>query len=230
MKAHSTTAAGRVRRWSLAATAALAVAGICASPLLAATPPSRPDDAIAQAKSGTARPMTDAESEKALGVPLEDAGGGWHAVLLKSSDSFREALTAGGYTVDTMALDYDNKRAIAYVAGRLPDAATVARYSRQAVAQGFSTQIVPVWRTEADAIKQQDRIDNDRKALAARGIEIGVTGITADATVSVDVYNGTQEKADYLGKTYGPKGLQINIGGVPHLNDGVGHGLPPTAR
>ncbi|MGA7205100.1 MAG: hypothetical protein WBX27_10770 [Specibacter sp.] len=218
--------ASRARRWSLAAAATLAVAGMCASPLFAATPPSGTDNVSAQAKDGTHR-QTAAEFQQALGVPLEDAGGGWHAVLENSSDGFKEALKTGGFTVNAMELDFVNKRAIAYVSGRLPDPATVARYSREAAEHGFGTTIVPVWRTEADAMKQQERIDNHRKALAARGIEIGVTAITLDAQVRVDVYDGTQAKADYLTKTYGPEGLQVNIGEVPHPHEAPLYGSPP---
>jgi len=221
----------RAGRWSLA-TAALAVAGICASPLFPATPASQSDDAFQKTKNGTYHPtaMTDEGFEKVLGIPAEDAGGGWHAVLGKSCDIFREALTSGGYTVNTMQLDYANKSVIAHIAGGLPDGATVARYSQEAVAQGFETKIVPVWRTLADAITQQERIINDLPALATRGIEIDVTGITLDAKVRVDVCDGTQEQADYLNKTYGPEGLQINIGATPHPREAPLHTPPPADR
>jgi hypothetical protein len=78
--------------------------------------------------------------EQSFGVPLEDAGGGWHAVLGNSHDGFREGLTAGGFTVNAMELDYAGKRVTAHVAGRLPDGAAVAGYSREAAEHGFGTK------------------------------------------------------------------------------------------
>lgn len=155
-------------------------------------------------------------------MPLEDAGGGWHATLVQAAENFQSALAAGGFTVNAMRVDFANKRAFAYVAGHLPDTAATETYSRPAHDLGYDILVVPVWRTEADALKQQARIDHDRDALAKRGIRIGVTAITVDANVRVDVYDGTPEQADYLAATYGPKGLQINIGAVPHPEEASG--------
>ncbi|PYI69245.1 hypothetical protein CVV68_02215 [Arthrobacter livingstonensis] len=222
------------RRRSLAAAAALAAAAMCVSPILAATattPSSATASSADQAKSGHYN-QSATDFRRALGMPLEDAGGGWHAVLGRAAENLKTDLEGGGFNVNAMELDFAHKLATAYVAGPLPDPATFARYSRAARAEGFETHLAGVWRTEAAAKRQMDRIADDARELAKRGIHLGVMGVVAQTgMVRVDVYDGTAEKADYLTRSYGPQGLHLNIGDVPHVYEPVLYGAaPPPAR
>jgi len=232
MGQQSHSAGVRIRQAALTGVAVLAGATICVASLSAASrdpAPRTSQEPLQLAKSGSYDPTAE-EFRQDLGVPVEDAGGGWHAVLTQDAADLGTVLAAGGFSDNGVSVDYEHKQAIGYVVGRFPDAAALARYSQQAESHGFSTRLVSVYRSVADAELQHSRID--RTALAAKGIEIGVTGVDiTTGLVRVDVYDGTQAKADFISKTYGPEGLQINIGDVPHPQEAPMHvDFPPEPR
>lgn len=179
------------------------------SPLL---PP--PPHAVPQGLKSIPQEQTSAEFQKALGVPLEDAGGGTHAILSQNADAARVSLVTAGYQINQIGLNYDDMSADIFIAYKTPPAEDQA--AALSAAEGATINFITVMRTAAEAETQQARIDADRAALAKQGIIISTTGIVEDgATVLVTLINGTSSQADYILKTYGPGWLKVSIAGGP---------------
>lgn len=208
---------GRGCRWSIAAVAGLALVGVGASPLVAASPsleqPPSPGPVPSISKPVPAR-QTPEEFQRALGVPLEDAGGGSHAELENAAQSAKASLVAAGYTVNQIRLNADEASADIFIAGTTPPAA--AQSVARAKANGAEINFIAAARSTVEAQKQQARIDADRSALAKQGIRINTTGLLEDgATILVRLIDGTSAQADYILKTYGPDGLKIETTAGP---------------
>lgn len=187
---------------------------------MASTPelPPPPENSAASAKPPIPDPSPE-EFRKALGVPLEDAGGNSAAV----EATYRAVIAAAssdGYLPNPPVWDHETETIKIFIVRANPTAEQEGHYRKIATAAGFNLSITTVERSEAESITLQARIDGDRSVLAEKGIQLGTTGILGGGDrVEVNVYDGTESKADYLLKTYGPSGLQVNIGSVPRPSD-----------
>jgi len=194
-----------MRHRTMAASAILAIVIITVfggPPVQAEAPPSGRAD------------QTAADFQKALGVPLEDAGGGTHAVLLQKAEAARTSLVAAGYMVNQIRLNFDPMSADIFIAYTAPTEAD--KGAALSAADGATINFVTVRRSAAEGEALQARIDADSPALAQRGIIICTTGIVDDgATILVTLINGTPAQADYILKRYGPDGLKVSIATGP---------------
>jgi hypothetical protein len=204
----------------LSVTAGVAIIGVCVTPLMASPsePPPPPGNSVPSAKLPTSDP-TPEEFRASLGVPLEDAGGNFTDVEVTSRSVNGTAL-ADGYAVNPPVWDHETKTIKIHVVRATPTAEQQAQYRKIAASAGFNLTVDKVERSEAESEALQSRIDSDRAVLAEKGIDLGTTGILGGGDrVEVNVYEGTAAKAEYLMKTYGTVGLQINIGSVPRPSD-----------
>jgi hypothetical protein len=209
--------------WSTVSLAGLALVGVGASPLIAAS--SRSSDLppapgpVPSLSKQLPQEQTPAEFRQALGVPLEDAGGGTHAILEQDTEAAKASLVAAGYTVNTYQLNFDPMSADIFIAGKTPT--TKDQAAARSQANGAAINFIAVSRNTAEAEAQQAGIDADRDALAKQGIKINTTGIVGDgATVLVRLINGTSAQADYILKTYGPAGLTVDTAPGPQPQEG----------
>lgn len=202
----------------MATLCAVALTGIGASPIFAASAnstgrPPPPSPVPTLTKPAPDRP-TAQEFQQALGVPLEDAGGGAAFALEQDAQKAATALRAAGYTVNQTKLDENGESAEIFVAGPAPSLADQA-YARSQ-AGSASITFVAGSRTIVQAEALQARIDADRPALAQQGIRISTTGIIEDgSTILVRLIDGTSADTDYLLKTYGPDRLRIDTAPGP---------------
>ncbi|MDQ0279523.1 hypothetical protein QO003_003826 [Arthrobacter silviterrae] len=208
----------KVGLWSMASLAGVALVGVGVSPLIAASSPSTDlppaPGPVPSLSKQLPQEQTPTEFQQALGVPLEDAGGGTHAVLEQDAQAAKASLIAGGYTVNQITLNYAPMSADIYIAGKTPTA--TAQSAARSKANGAAINFVAAARTTAEAEVQQARIDADRDALAKQGIKINTTGILEDgSTILVRLINGTSAQADYILKTYGPDGLKVDTAAGP---------------
>jgi len=154
------------------------------------------------------------EFQKSLGVPLEDAGGGTHALLERNAQAAKASLIAEGYLVNQIRLNYDSMSADIFIAYKTPT--TEDQTAALSAANDAPINFVTVMRSAAEAERLQARIDTDWATLTKRGIAINTTGIGEDgSTVFVTLTNGTFEQADYIVNTYGPGGLKVTTAAGP---------------
>ena len=209
--------------WSTTSLAGLALVGVVASPLIAASSPSsNPPTAprpVPSVSKQLPHEQTPAEFRKALGIPIVGAGGGTHAVLEQNAQAAKASLVAAGYTVNQFRLNFDPMSADIFIADKTPTPTDQA--IALSAANGATINFVTVMRTAAEAEAQQARIDADWAALAKRGITINTTGIVEDgSTVLVRLINGTSAQAAYITKTYGPDDLKVSIADGPAPQEG----------
>ncbi|MCQ9163975.1 hypothetical protein [Arthrobacter sp. STN4] len=147
-------------------------------------------------------------------MPLEDAGGGAHAVLEQNAEAAKARLVRAGYAVNQIKLNYEHASAEIFVAGKT--LSPTAKSAAQSAANGTTINFRTASRTTADAVIQQGRIDADSNTLAKRGIKVSTTGLLEDgATILVRLIDGTPAQADYILKTYGSDGLKVQISPGP---------------